>query len=328
MLQQLQARLVCSSCKGELAQSDTSVQCLRCHAAYTIENGYVSMLDRREQVERPSDWNRKLGEIRDYSEIANSFALSGIGRFATFLNYGYVSTGNEQHAVIEPDDVWNRNSVKLLLEAVGRTALEGREVIDIGCGRGGNIAALHKYFKPLSSVGLDICPANIAYCSAKSRRTESFFLVGDAENIPFADESFDVVLNMESAHAYPNRARFYEEVYRIMRYGGVFLYTELMLEEEVAQNVRLLEEAGLSVIRNQDVTSNVLLSCDENAKQRTGTQGIANNDNASTNIGDINDFIALPGSKKYEEMRAGARQYRMMNLVKRQPGLNDHNNLL
>lgn len=317
MLQHQHARLVCSSCKGELAQSDTALECRRCHAAYTIENRYVSMLDRREQVERPSDWNRKEGEIRDYSEISNSLALSGIGRFATFLNYGYVPTGKEQHAVIEPDDVWNRNSVKLLLEAVGRTAIREREVIDIGCGRGGNIAALHKYFKPQSMVGLDICPANIAFCNAKSRLTDSFYLVGDAENIPFADESFDVVLNMESAHAYPNRARFYEEVYRIMRHGGVFLYTELMLEEQVVQNVRLLEEAGLSVIRNQDVTANVLLSCDENAKQRIGTQGIANHANASKKIGDINDFIALPGSKKYEEMKAGKRQYRMMNLVKR-----------
>ncbi|MBD3922235.1 class I SAM-dependent methyltransferase [Paenibacillus sp. PR3] len=325
----LHERLVCSSCKGELVQSsDTYLQCRRCRATYTIESRYVSMLDRREQDDRPFDWNRKEGEIRDYSEISNSLALSGIGRFATFLNYGYVSSGNEQHAVVEPVDVWNRNSVKLLLEVVGRTAIRGRDVIDIGCGRGGNIAALHKYFKPQSTVGLDICPANIAYCSAKSRPTESFYLVGDAENIPFADESFDVVLNIESAHAYPNRKRFYEEAYRILRYGGVFLYTELMLEEEAAQNVRLLEEAGLSVIRNQDVTSNVLLSCDENAKQRTGAQGIANDANASRNIGDIHDFIALPGSKKYEEMKAGKRQYRMMNLVKRYPCFTNDNNLV
>lgn len=317
MLQHLHAMLVCSSCKGELAQSEALLQCRNCDAVYTIDHRYVSMIDRREQIVHPSDWNRKEGEIRDYSEISNALALSGIGRFATFLNYGYVSNGNEQHAVIEPDDGWNRNSVKLLLETVGRTVIRDRQVIDIGCGRGGNIAALYKYFKPLSIVGLDICPANIAYCSAKSRWAEAFYLVGDAENIPFADGSFDVVLNMESAHAYPNRSRFYEEVYRIMRTGGVFLYTELMLEDQVTQNVRLLEEAGLSVIRNQDVTSNVLLSCEENAKQRTGTQGIANNANASTNIGDISDFIALPGSKKYEEMKAGTRQYRMMNLVKR-----------
>lgn len=317
MRQHLHARLVCSSCKGELVQSEASLQCCNCDAEYTINDRYVSMLDRREQAARPSDWNRKEAEIRDYSEISESLTLSGIGRFATFLNYGYVPHGSEQHAVIEPADAWNRNSIKLLLETVGRTAIREREVIDIGCGRGGNIAALSKYFKPLSIVGLDICPANIAYCNAKSRGSGALYLVGDAENIPFADESFDVVLNIESAHAYPNRSRFYEEVYRIMRAGGVFLYTELMPGDQVAQNVRLLEEAGLSVIRNQDVTLNVLLSCDENAKQRTGEQGIAGNVNAGTNIEDINDFIALPGSKKYEEMKAGTRQYRMMNLVKR-----------
>ncbi|WP_339253490.1 class I SAM-dependent methyltransferase [Paenibacillus sp. FSL P2-0136] len=317
MRQHLHARLVCSSCKGELVQSEASLQCCNCDAVYTINDRYVSMLDRREQAGHPSDWDRKEAEIRDYSEISNSLTLSGIGRFATFLNYGYVPHGSEQHTVIEPADAWNRNSIKLLLETVGKTAIREREVIDIGCGRGGNIAALSKYFKPLSIVGLDICPANIAYCNAKSRGSGALYLVGDAENIPFADESFDVVLNIESAHAYPNRSRFYEEVYRIMRAGGVFLYTELMPGDQVAQNVRLLEEAGLSVIRNQDVTANVLLSCDENAKQRTGAQGIAGNVGAGTNIGDINDFIALPGSKKYEEMKAGTRQYRMMNLVKR-----------
>nr|WP_154960625.1 class I SAM-dependent methyltransferase [Paenibacillus xylanexedens] len=317
MIQHLHAKLVCSSCKGVLVQSEALLQCCNCNAVYTIDDRYVSMLDQREQVTHPSEWNRKEAEIRDYSEISHSLALSGIGRFATFLNYGYVPDGSEQHAVIEPGDAWNRNSVKLLLETVGRTEIRGRQVIDIGCGRGGNIAALSKYFKTLSIVGLDICPANIAYCSAKSREG-AFYLVGDAENIPFADESFDVVLNIESAHAYPNRSRFYEEVYRIMRVGGLFLYTELMQEDEVARNVRLLEEVGLTVIRNQDVTSNVLLSCDENAKQRTGTQGIASNAKASTSIGDIHDFIALPGSKKYEEMKAGTRQYRMMNLVKRE----------
>ncbi|WP_261301680.1 hypothetical protein [Paenibacillus andongensis] len=81
--------------------------------------------------------------------------------------------------------------------------------------------------------------------------------------------------------------------------------------------MRLFEKAVLSVIRNQDVTSNVLLSCDGNAMQRTGPQGIANQANADTNIADIGDFIALPGSKKYQEMRDGTGQYPMMNLVKR-----------
>jgi hypothetical protein len=87
----------------------------------------------------------------------------------------------------------------------------------------------------------------------------------------------------------------------------------------VERNVRLLKEAGLSVIRNQDVTSNVLLSCEENAKQRTGPQGIAKQAGTNMNIGDIGDFIALPGSKKYQEMSSGTGQYRLMNLVKSNP---------
>ena len=125
-------------------------------------------------------------------------------------------------------------------------------------------------------VGLDVCPANIAYCSSKTRLPEASYLVADAENIPFANESFDVVLNMESAHAYPNRAKFYAEVYRILRPGGIFLYTELMPADQVEQNVRLLR--GSRLVRNSKSGCDLEcpLSCEENAKQRTGPQGIAN----------------------------------------------------
>jgi hypothetical protein len=108
-------------------------------------------------------------------------------------------------------------------------------------------------------------------------------------------------------------------VYRILQPGGVFLYTELMRAGEVGRNLRLLEEASLIIERDEDVTANVLLSCDENARQRIGRQGIAagtDSTSAPSAIDDIGDFIALPGSRKYEEMRRGERVYRMMRLGK------------
>ncbi|MBB3114182.1 ubiquinone/menaquinone biosynthesis C-methylase UbiE/uncharacterized protein YbaR (Trm112 family) [Paenibacillus phyllosphaerae] len=317
MLKELQGRLVCSSCKGALTQVESFLLCHRCDAMYRIDRGYAMMLDDQLRHKSAEEWDVKAGEISDYTEIAKSLELTGVGRFATFLNFGYVANGNPQYAAITLDDYClNRNSVKLLLEVVGDNVLRGLDIIDIGCGRGGNVSAMMNYYEPESVIGLDLCEANIAYCGARNRKSGVFFVVGDAEHVPYADESFDVVVNMESAHAYPNRGKFYEEVYRILRPGGIMLYSELMVMEDVERNVRMLREAGFAITRNQDVTSNVLLSCDENAKQRTGSQGIAGTAGADLNIPDIRDFIAVPGSPKYEDMKQGKRQYRILNLMK------------
>lgn len=306
--------LVCSSCKGGLLQEDRSLICDTCNGRYTVHDAFINMIDDTEINAHSLEREIKENEKRDYTLIAKSLEQSGIGRFATFLNYGYVPNDNVQYSTIElADFCLNINSVKLLLEVVGNINVHHKEVIDIGCGRGGNISALYKYFKPKSIAGLDMCTANIEFCSSRNRLDEVFFIVGDAEKIPFANESFDIVLNTESAHAYPNRNQFYDEVYRILRPNGVFLYTELMSVETLDQSTLLLKEMGFFILRNQNATSNVLLSCDDNAKQRTGAQGIANMD---LDIQDLKDFVALPGSKKYEEMKNGHLEYRIMSLRK------------
>ena len=49
---------------------------------------------------------------------------------------------------------------------------------------------------------------------------------GDAQNLPFPDESFDAVINVEASHIYPNFERFLGEVARVLRPGGHFLYAD------------------------------------------------------------------------------------------------------
>ena len=49
---------------------------------------------------------------------------------------------------------------------------------------------------------------------------------GNAESLPFADESFDAVINVEASHGYPDFPRFLAEVARVLRPGGHFLYAD------------------------------------------------------------------------------------------------------
>lgn len=46
------------------------------------------------------------------------------------------------------------------------------------------------------------------------------FIVGDCENLPFEDESYDVIICTNSFHHYPNPQDFFDSVYRVLRKGG------------------------------------------------------------------------------------------------------------
>ncbi len=48
------------------------------------------------------------------------------------------------------------------------------------------------------------------------------FLQGDVGALPFADESFDIVLSLNGFHAFPDKQAAYRETYRVLKKGGVF----------------------------------------------------------------------------------------------------------
>ena len=48
------------------------------------------------------------------------------------------------------------------------------------------------------------------------------FQQGDVGALPFADESFDIVLSLNGFHAFPDKEAAYRETYRVLRKGGTF----------------------------------------------------------------------------------------------------------
>lgn len=48
------------------------------------------------------------------------------------------------------------------------------------------------------------------------------FVRGDVGRLPFADESFDIVLSLNGFHAFPNKKAAYAETFRVPKWGGVF----------------------------------------------------------------------------------------------------------
>ncbi len=74
------------------------------------------------------DFEKKENQIHFYA---------GIAPYANYLNFGYKPTSSRQYSKIElPAYCLNKNSVKLTLEVIGDCNIDGKQIIEIGCGRG------------------------------------------------------------------------------------------------------------------------------------------------------------------------------------------------
>jgi ubiquinone/menaquinone biosynthesis C-methylase UbiE len=74
---------------------------------------------------------------------------------------------------------------------------------------------------PASYTGLDLNPAGVDFCRKKHKLPGLDFVQGNVEDLPFADQSFDAVINVEASHLYFRFPRFLAEVARVLRPGGI-----------------------------------------------------------------------------------------------------------
>jgi ubiquinone/menaquinone biosynthesis C-methylase UbiE len=107
----------------------------------------------------------------------------------------------------------------------------GKHVLEIGSGPGGGLNFLSRIFDGAKFSGVDISPIAVGRANAcYSRADVVTFTCGDAESIPFEDGSVDVVINVESAHNYPNLDSFLSEVSRVLKPSGHFSMVDMFSE--------------------------------------------------------------------------------------------------
>ncbi len=107
---------------------------------------------------------------------------------------------------------------EVLCEAVDLRA--GERVLDVACGTGNVALAAARRF--CDAVGVDFVPALIARARerAAAERLPATFEVGDAENLPYADASFDAVLSIFGSMFAPDQEKAAAELVRVCRPGG------------------------------------------------------------------------------------------------------------
>ena len=154
-----------------------------------------------------------------------SYLVFRHGDTAIFMNYGY-ETEPPVGLKIEPSDETNRYYIQLYNHVCKTVNFKNKKVLEISCGRGGGSDWVYRTYKPDSYIGLDLSENGIEWCKRKFERDTLSFIVGDALNLPFDENTFDIIINVEASHCYPNQSRFFNEVSRILKKDGIFLYAD------------------------------------------------------------------------------------------------------
>jgi len=248
-----------------------------------------------------------------FEELNERLATTKFDRYLRFLNFGYAPIEGEAPVGPPlPRNFPNRDSAQLLFNVVGDTDLSGR-IVEVGCGRGGNLALLHSFYDVGSSTGLDLASANVAFCRRSYRSENMMFVQGDAERLPFRRASVDVILNIESSGCYPDIECFFREVARTARPGGWFLWADLARREMIGAYRRVLAELGFEVTTDREITANVLAS----RSRRAERQRLAFGDGRK--LDGFDDWVGAAGSELYEQLVDERCAYQIMR-ARRRPG--------
>ena len=103
---------------------------------------------------------------------------------------------------------------------------EFSELLDCGCGTAPMLTLLKERFPEKSYTGIDLTPKMIEVARAKHMEGVEL-VVGDCENLPFPEESFDVVICCQSFHHYPNVQDFFHSVHRVLKPGGRLILRDM-----------------------------------------------------------------------------------------------------
>ena len=124
----------------------------------------------------------------------------------------------------------------------------GERVLDVGCGGGLDSLVAAMAVSPGGSVvGVDMTPDMVsrALQAAKlaGEATDASFLVANAEDMPFAEDEFDVALSNGCLNLSPRKRELLSEIWRVLRPGGRLALCDAVLKPEKADEVTAAPDA-------------------------------------------------------------------------------------
>ena len=119
---------------------------------------------------------------------------------------------------------------------------EGDTVVDLGSGAGNDCFVARAIAGDSGKViGLDMTPIMVEKAQQNAEKlgfNNVEFRLGDIENMPIAGKIADVVVSNCVLNLVPNKAQAFDEMYRIIKPGGHFSVSDVVLKGELPESIK------------------------------------------------------------------------------------------
>jgi ubiquinone/menaquinone biosynthesis C-methylase UbiE len=254
-------------------------------------------------------WFKRLNAKVTYELLAKNIPAKDW----QFMNYGY-STDPSDPPVTLASDTLQVYPTHMYHYLAIKTPLEGKMVLEVGSGRGGGARYIAQNMKPKEYVGMDLAQNAVDLANQLHQLPNLKFIQGSAESIPMADNSVDVVINVESCHGYGSVPKFLSEVKRVLKPKGVFLMVDFRnSQENMAILKKDLQNMNMQLIEEQNITSNVIraIEAEDETKRKRIEEFVPKRWQKL-----FSDFAGVAGSRFHLTLKDGTRSYYRFHYVK------------
>ncbi len=239
-------------------------------------------------------WHKKLNKF-DGENIAN------------FMNYGFEYLNGDTRIQLKDQDETDRYCIQLYDHVVSREDLKTKDVLEVGAGRGGGASYITRYYSPKSYTGMDITKSSIDFCNNHYKDVKELsFKHGNAEKLPFEDNSFDFVVNVESARCYNNQVAFFNEVFRVLKPEGKLLLADMVYPKEIEGLRNMMKESGFNTIHETNISPNVVSALEKDSERR---EILIDTKTPKFFRKAFKTFAGTVGTSRYDNFATGVFQY-------------------
>lgn len=286
---------ICPKCKSvKLTNTTFQLRCELCGEYYEIKDGIVCFIKEFNEYQNNT--------IQLYEKIHKQFEKNNYGKFIKYMNFGYSKEINDSEPLFITHALINQNAIRLFYKLTRGKSFSGKRILEIGCGRGGNIEFLNKMNEDIQIWGVDLSFRGLS--CIKQRHNINLCVSDINTEFPFCNDFFQDIFCIEVLHNIDDFYNVLKECYRILGQGCIYI-ADVLYDNQWKIFFAIAHSLGYIVQRNEDISNNVVLSNMEVSNNRISLLG---NDSAN--------MIGSEGSRFFKELENKTLQYRLVELRK------------